>query len=196
MRTVRSNSLSGFSLVEVMVALLVISVGMLGIAKMQALALSSTGSAKTRSLAALQAASLGATMQADRAYWSNETAAQLVITIPATGAFTAPADPTLAAPTNLCQATASPCTPAQLAAQDLNDWMGALRTALPTATAVITCVPGATSNSAACNIVITWTDTVVALNTATNTAASASANNTALQNFALNTSTYTLFVQP
>ena len=61
---------AGFSLVEVMVALIVMSVGLLGIAKMQALALTSTTSARMRSLVALEAASLASTMRADRAYWS------------------------------------------------------------------------------------------------------------------------------
>ena len=43
--------------------LLVISIGLLGIAKMQALALSSTGTAKMRSLAAIEAASLASTIR-------------------------------------------------------------------------------------------------------------------------------------
>ncbi len=48
----------GFSLIEVMVALIIIAVGMLGIAKMQALALSNTESSGVRSLVAIEAASL------------------------------------------------------------------------------------------------------------------------------------------
>src|ERR1700754_3026480 len=60
----------GFSMIEVMVALIIISVGLLGIAKMQALALSSTGTARLRSLAAIEAASLASVMHSDRAYWS------------------------------------------------------------------------------------------------------------------------------
>src|SRR5438445_9867309 len=61
---------AGFSLVEVMVALIVMSVGLLGIAKMQALALTSTTSARMRSIVALEASSLASTMRADRAYWT------------------------------------------------------------------------------------------------------------------------------
>src|ERR1700735_3101250 len=59
----------GFSLVEVMVALIIIAVGMLGIAKMQALALSTTESSGVRSLVAIEAASLAASMHANRDYW-------------------------------------------------------------------------------------------------------------------------------
>ena len=60
----------GFTLLEVMVALVVTSIGLLGIAKLQALAYASTGSASVRSLVALQAAGLAASMHADRGYWA------------------------------------------------------------------------------------------------------------------------------
>ena len=43
----------GFSLLEVMVALVIISIGLLGVAKMQALAYASTSTASSRSLAAI-----------------------------------------------------------------------------------------------------------------------------------------------
>jgi len=56
----------GFTLVEVMVALIIIGIGMLGIAKMQGLALSSTGASRSRALAAIEASSLAAAMQANR----------------------------------------------------------------------------------------------------------------------------------
>jgi len=60
----------GFSLLEVLVALVIIGVGMLGIAKIQALAYASTGTASERSLAAIEAASLAASMRANRGYWT------------------------------------------------------------------------------------------------------------------------------
>ena len=51
----------GFSLLEVMIALVVLSVGLLGILKLEASAVSSTNIAAKRSIAALEAASLAAT---------------------------------------------------------------------------------------------------------------------------------------
>jgi len=63
----------GFSLVEVMVAVVVICVGLLGIAKMQALALSNTTTSRLRALAAIEAAGLASAMHSNREYWSGAT---------------------------------------------------------------------------------------------------------------------------
>src|ERR1700678_3910095 len=67
--SIRSRT-RGFTLLEVMVALVITSIGLLGIAKIQALAYASTGSASVRSLVALQAAGLAASMHANRSYWA------------------------------------------------------------------------------------------------------------------------------
>src|SRR5579862_6704677 len=69
MNTLRHRS-RGFSLIEVLVALIIIGVGMLGIAKIQALAYASTGTAAARSIAAIEASSLAAAMRANRDYWT------------------------------------------------------------------------------------------------------------------------------
>ena len=70
----QSRAWRGFTLVEVLVALIIIGVGMLGIAKIQALAYASTGTAALRALAALEASSLAASMRANRGYWSTQAA--------------------------------------------------------------------------------------------------------------------------
>lgn len=187
----------GFTLVEVMVALVVVSVGMLGIAKMQALALSSTGTAKMRSLAAIEAASLASTMRADRNYWS-----AIVITpsqtvnVASDGTVTSPQDPRLnAAPASHCTSTVAPCTNDQVAAQDLSDWAKALVAVLPGGTAVITCtVDPIGANPVSCSIQLNWNENVIALNTATNSGATATLNKNALA--AVSATQYTLYVEP
>lgn len=192
----------GFSLVEVMVALVVVSIGLLGIAKMQALALSSTGTAKMRSLASIEAASLASALRADRNYWSAITA-NLTVNVSSTGVVTSTQDPTLnAAPASHCASVAAPCTSAQVAAQDLSDWATGLVVGaagavavLPGGSAVITCQVDATgANPVTCRITLTWNENVVGLNTATSATATAAQNQAALSN--ISQTQYILYVQP
>jgi type IV pilus assembly protein PilV len=186
----------GFSLVEVMVALVVVSIGLLGIAKMQALALSSTGTAKMRSLASIEAASLASTLRADRSYWS-AIAANLTVNVSSTGVVTSTQDPTLnSAPASHCTSAATPCTSAQVAAQDLREWSDTLVAVLPGLTgAVIACRVDATAaNPVTCSVTLTWNENVVALNTATSATATAAQNQSALA--ALSPTQYILYVQP
>lgn len=58
---------SGFSLVEVLVALVIVSIGLLGIAAMQSLALRNTGSSMERSQAVIQTYSYLEVLRANRA---------------------------------------------------------------------------------------------------------------------------------
>ncbi|MBV8806756.1 MAG: type IV pilus modification protein PilV [Sinobacteraceae bacterium] len=147
---------TGFSLVEVMVALVVMSVGLLGIAKMQGLALSNTTTSRMRSLVALEAASLASTMRADRTYWSEVTADPNVAI--SGGTVTSTGD------TNLVAATNCPsCTPAQIAMNDLGEWATELSSVASVATATVSCaVVAGTPNS--CKITVSWVEQVVASN--------------------------------
>jgi type IV pilus assembly protein PilV len=186
---------AGFSLIEVLVALIIISVGLLGIAKMQALALSNTTSARLRSLAAIQAASLASSMHADRAYWATVAPAT---TATATGGVATSSDGTLkgelaaagaiALPANYCAqgaaGSAAPCQPVQMAAADLQSWAVALNVLIPNSQATITC----DANPLTCTILLTWTENFVA---ATNSKPLAAGIQAAIQN-----SNYTLYVQP
>lgn len=153
---------TGFSLVEVMVALIVMSVGLLGIAKMQALALSSTTTSRMRSLVALEAASLASTMRADRAYWSNETTDPLIVNI-GTGTVTAN-DPNLQVGTTCSSA----CTSTQIAVNDLQEWAAELNSLAPGTTSVVTCTPPPAKTPlftpVSCQVVLTWTEMLVASN--------------------------------
>jgi type IV pilus assembly protein PilV len=193
----RRAGCAGFSLVEVMVALVVISVGLLGIAKMQALALSSTSTARERSLAAIEAASLASTMRADRGYWANVAADPnvAVTTTPTSSSFTATGDSTLVAPTSgQCQSVTACTTPAVLAAEDLTEWAAALSTAIPNGSATVNCTVGTATAPTSCKITLTWTENLVQLNTTTNTALTSTATNTAVQN--IEQTKFTLFVDP
>jgi type IV pilus assembly protein PilV len=148
---------AGLSLIEVLVTLVVIAVGLLGLAKMQAAALSNTQVARMRSLVALQAASLAAAMRANRAFWATAprsfSAAGTVVT-DASGALNTE---------GACHAQA--CTPTQLAAYDVKSWIASLNTSFPGYSAAVSCA-GSPVN---CDIDLTWTEKVIAINKSTAT---------------------------
>jgi type IV pilus assembly protein PilV len=177
---------AGFSLIEVMVALIIISIGLLGIAKLQAVALSSTGSAGKRSLAAVEAASIASAMHADRVYWAATTA-------PATtnlsgASVSSPNDGALVSGVDCSSIASQPCTPVLMAAYDLTTVAQSLQSTLPSYTGQILCTPavGAT-NPTICTITLQWTENAAA------------ANNQGVQTgapAAFQTPTYVLYVEP
>ena len=141
----RAHAQLGFTIVEVMVALLVMSVGLLGIAKMQALSMASTSTSRLRSLAAYEAASMASAMRANRAYWS---AASLAQPVNVSGGGATSTDATLSAAisavglgsVDYCVTGIAPCKPVTMAANDLQSWAAELKTLLPSAfMATITC---------------------------------------------------------
>jgi type IV pilus assembly protein PilV len=175
----------GFSLVEVMVALLVISIGLLGIAKMQALALSNTSDARIRALAALEAASLAATLQADRNYWG-AVATKTTATI-TNGAVTAASDATLSTAvvcTLGAAGSVAPCNVKQMAAYDLQQWAAAMQQVMGlngngADIASLVCNIASGTDPVSCMITINWTESQVG------------ATNAALIN-----PSYTLYIDP
>jgi type IV pilus assembly protein PilV len=177
----------GFSLIEVLVTLVVIGVGLLGIAKIQALALSSTGVASQRSIAALEASSLAASMGADRAYWAQGgVAAAPGVTIQGL----AISDPTLSAATDCTTASgANPpqCSPLQVAAYDVQRWAAAVNALLPGAVSTIVC-SNIVNTPVDCTIQIAWGENAVAMNAQGTNAQNAQST--------FNVPTYTLFVEP
>ncbi|MFL6602687.1 MAG: type IV pilus modification protein PilV [Steroidobacteraceae bacterium] len=180
-----SGGAAGFSLVEVMVAVIVLCVGLLGIARMQSVALSSTSIAAKRSLAAIEAASLAAMMHENRGYWTNSDASGATFTIKGTTVTVANGAPLLTAaqsPAPACTSTTAACTAQKLAAYDLNEWAKNLNAVLPGHSTSVAC---GTLTPVSCNIVIAWNENSVALNSQQSAAASV-----------LQSPTYSLFVQP
>uniref|UniRef100_E6PLK4 Putative type-4 fimbrial biogenesis PilV transmembrane protein n=1 Tax=mine drainage metagenome TaxID=410659 RepID=E6PLK4_9ZZZZ len=170
---------SGFSLIEVLIALLVIAIGLLGIAGMQALALSNTSTARQRSLAAIQAASMGSMMRANRGYW--ESASSVDVTVTGSLSGTSWSSTTLSGSvssqgtdceTSVCSA------PLQMAAYDLQSWGLSIAQQLPNGTGRVQCAAG---NPVSCQVSVSWSEKTVALNGAPGSSA---------------TQTYTLLVQP
>ncbi len=153
----------GFTLLEVMVALFVTTIGLLGIAKIQALAYASTSTAGIRSLVAMQAAGLAASMHANRAYWA-AGAAPPTFTISGTTISDSTLNGTATAPNSCGFGSGGPCLPATLAASDLHTWATALNSMLGNSTPIttISCPVTIPIN---CQISITWTERAVSMNT-------------------------------
>src|ERR1700744_2787446 len=132
----------GFTLLEVMVALIITSIGLLGIAKIHALAYSSTATAGTRSLVALQAAGLAASMHGNRTFWAANTTPIVVTDLHITSPV---AMDSVAATAGFCETPAgsapAPCTPDVMAAYDLHSYATQLHGSLQNsnATTTITC---------------------------------------------------------
>ncbi len=178
----------GFSLIEVLVALIVLSVGLLGIAKMEALALSSTAVSSRRALAAIEAASLADAMHVNRGYWAAGAAAAN-ITLSGSTVTNPPASPI---PT--CTfGNGAPCTSAGLAAYDLQQWATAVNKLLPAYQATVQCN---NSTPIECSIQIQWSEQAVGMNNAQAQAASTAASETAGTATAIQNPTYTLYVEP
>lgn len=127
---------SGISLIEVMVSVLILSIGLLGIAAMQATALRNGQSSLERSQAVVQSYSILDSIRADRDNVASYTTAKR------------------------CAATAAPtgATPEQTAANgQLNDWVASLKSSMGTAGDSTTC---GTVNCAGnvCTVTVEWDD--------------------------------------
>lgn len=157
----------GFSLIEVMVALVVIAVGLLGIAGMQALALSNTNIARTRSIATIEASSIAAAMQTNPAYWSTGAVpANLTVTGKVGGTWSATTLSNGALNGQVSDCSSGPCTGIEMAAYDLKIWGQQLAKQIPGGKGVIACLLGA-NNVVNCTVTVNWNEKNVALNQAT-----------------------------
>jgi type IV pilus assembly protein PilV len=180
---------AGFSLVEVLVALVVIAVGMLGIAKMHALALAGTGAAGTRSLIAIEAAGLATSLHANRDYWA--TTGQLVTNIWVSPGLVNIDVPALAT----VQTCTASCTSTQMAGFDLQSFGAALSQIVPAANANISCQNAVPPQS--CTITITWLENIAGMSAAaSSTVISSAAVSTAPSSNLLQQPQYILYVEP
>ena len=119
MRTRHFEHANGFSLIEVMVALIVISVGMMGIAALHGQSLSAGRTAQFRSVAVNLAADMVDRIRVNRG---------------GEAGYDGPAA------NNNCTPSAAPpvqCTPAQMAAHDLFVWNQQVQQALPNGQAAV-----------------------------------------------------------
>jgi type IV pilus assembly protein PilV len=163
------HAAAGFTLAELLITLLVVSVGMLGLAKLEAAAVSESQVSRVRSLMSFQAESLASLMRANRAYWADTTATTFPsFTISSTGSV---GPSTVSGATKTCMGLTVHCSTAELAYADLNAWAANYTTQFPGATASISCFsPGAGACTTGSNvplgydIQLGWNEKSVAVN--------------------------------
>ena len=137
--TIRQNSVaaparslaagqSGFSLIEVLVAIVVLSLGMLGAVGMQTTALQANKEARSQAVATTFARELAEKMRGNHAVAIQTTAANNPYLFDTTLTGTS----SVAAFTANCFTTTTGCSAAEEAAWDVADWQGRVLAALPT----------------------------------------------------------------
>jgi type IV pilus assembly protein PilV len=140
----------GFTLIEVMVSLVILSIGLLGVAKLVMFSSRSNDSAYLRSQATALAYEILDDMRANR----STALLQGYDNVLAAGAT--PTNPgfTCAGTGNLCS------TPANLALYDVYAWQLRLQSAMPGAAGSVTTVIPAGSTATTATIVVSWNDAV------------------------------------
>jgi type IV pilus assembly protein PilV len=139
----------GFTLLEVLVALLVLSIGLLGIGKLMMLSARANDSAYMRS----QATALGYTiLDAMRANRQQALGGGYDTNVVGVGA------------SQNCVATAPGCTPAQQAQSDTWQWNQSLASALPAGSGTVVTATAPDNRTGASNVTatvtVTWSDKV------------------------------------
>ena len=146
---------SGFALLEVLIAMVIAMVGVLGVAGIQLLAINNTETARYQNIATMMASSMAVEMQANTAYWKTPQANQITVTSATTAA------------TN-CNTTV--CSSTQMAQWDMYRF-GQLIAGLPginnasqqmAAKGVIDCRSNV--SPLVCTITMNWGENTVALN--------------------------------
>ena len=131
----------GFTLVEVLIALVVLAIGMLGIAALLLNGLQSSRIALLRTQAVMLASDIGDRIRANRTGGA---------------AYTLASGTALSTPSKLCT-TAGQCNSSEIAAVDLYAWQQTVLAALPGATTAVTVAPVGALSSNTYTITISWT---------------------------------------
>lgn len=143
----------GFTLIEVLVALFVLAVGMLALAALQGRSLRDSTSAQLRGTALMLAYDISDRMRANPTGVTTNAYARS-----STSAITAQSAPDPRCTTTANTFATSPCTPAQMATEDMYQWLSALgdgRNGLPDPRATII-KDTTTANDTVWTITIYW----------------------------------------
>ncbi len=134
----------GFTLVEIMIALLILSVGLLGLAGLQANGLRQNNNALQRTYAMIQAYDMAERMRANRTGVN-------------AGAYTlAPSLGSPPDPGQYCTGAGADCSAAELAAADVYEWWQQTNRLLPSGTGSIQPTPVAGGTGREWTVTVMW----------------------------------------
>jgi type IV pilus assembly protein PilV len=187
MRSPCAASQTGFTLVEVLVAVLLSAIGLLGLVSMQTMALASTHMSSMRSLVALQASSLTAVMHNNPGYWAVGTSPSSIQLQGNT--IQDNLGNQLALVSSSCNFSVAPasnaCLPAQLAAFDIQTWAQHMSALLPSYSASLGCSTDP-NQPLSCQLTVNWTERYVSIGRSTSQDSAATGGQRS----------YTLYIQP
>jgi type IV pilus assembly protein PilV len=144
----------GFAMLEVIISLLIIMVGVLGLAGLQMMSINNTEAARYQSLAAMLASNMATQIQSNIAYWGASATALNITVVGAT---------ITGGPASGANCNTSVCTASQMAYYDMTNW-GAAMGGIPGGQGAIACtLPVARVSPAVCQITITWNEKNIAL---------------------------------
>ena len=166
----RNGRSSGFTLIEALIALLIVMIGLLGVAGMQALAIHNSTQAHIRTLASLDAHSLASVIRSNSAYWTNASLAPANVSIVNKNGAISVSASTLATSANCI---AADCTVTQSAAYALNNWAQSLKDLPSGASASITLLAKTAMAPSAYLVQLTWSEKRMDANAETQTSAAA-----------------------
>ena len=132
---IQNRNSTGFTLIEVMIALVVLAIGMLGLASIQAVGMQNNATAYNRTLAMQVAYDMADAIRAAKQF--DETIQTAYSSISAGG--------TLGSDSTLCvqyQDTIPNCSTANMATDDINMWKRQLAKVLPAGTGSVAIITG------------------------------------------------------
>lgn len=159
---------AGFTLVEALIALLIIMIGLLGVAGMQALAVRNSTQAHLRTMAGLDAHGLAAAMRANHAYWTDPSAAPSVSIVYDNGAISITPS-ALDGGTDCASIT---CTAQQSAAYAVSQWAKLLKQLPSGSSASITRIATTGTSASAYTVQVNWSERTLRSNAQAATSAS------------------------
>lgn len=148
----------GFSMIEVLVAVVVLVFGVLGMAGLQMQAITATEQGRYNSRAAMQATSVAAAIRANPLYWTSANG-----TITVSGPVVANVPTFSGGPTAFTGdcTNGTMCTPVQMAYYDLKNWGLDINGSLPVGVLTVTC-DSVTQKPAVCTVDVSWSEKNVA----------------------------------